>query len=541
MVRDYTAKGYWNNASLSELWDRNALARGDAEAIVDSRTRLTWGEAKLWIGRLASRFVELGLARDEMIVAQLPNCVELSLLRVACEKAGILLMQLLPALRRNDVEGILKRVEPAGVVVPSERGSHDYLGMINEIRPGLKKLRYLFVSGTEGPPDAISMRQVMTAAAPPKYQPEDLRPRTIPGTEFFLVIHTSGTTGFPKFAEHPMCSRLSTFKVLAQDCGVTSADTVSIFGPAPASYNGFGYFAAPQVGCRTVILERFDARQALNIIQKERITVLGLVPAQLQLMINEPDFKKFDLGSLRVIACMGSFLPPELGARAEETIGCTIINVYGGVDTGAISFVSSKDPPPVRFNTVGRPFPGTEIKLCDEKGRPVTKGGSGVIWARGPCLASGFYGDEQQTREVWTTDGWTSTGDIGEFDPSGNLVIKGRAKDVIIRGGQNIYPAEIESLLFTHPGIFNAAVVAMPDPVLGEKACAYVVLRDGRRFAFEELVSFLKDKDIASFKLPERLEIVDKMPIVADTQKVDKKALQEDIAAKIAAEAKRAP
>ncbi len=531
VLQEYLAKGYWSDTSLSELWDRNAAAVGDAEAIVDSRTRLTWTGAKQWIDRLASNFIQLGLERDEMVVAQLPNCVELSLLRVACEKAGLLLMQLLPALRRGDVEGILKRIEPAAIVVPVEHRGHGYLEMVNDIRPGLSRLRYLFVAGTQAPPGTISLRQVVTAPAAPKYSSGEMANRTIKGTDFFLVIHTSGTTGFPKFAEHPMCSRLSTFKVLADDCRLTGKDTVSIFGPAPASYNGFGYFAAPQFGARTVILERFDAREALAIIQKERITVAGMVPAQLQLMIDEPGFANYDLSSLRVVFCMGSFLPPDLAARAEKMTGATVVNVYGGVDSGAISYASVNDPPGVRFHTVGRPFPGTEIKLCDESGKTVGKGETGIIWARGPCLSSGFYGDPRQTWEVWTSDGWTNTGDIGRFDGGGNLVIMGRAKDVIIRGGQNIYPAEIESLLLAHPGIASVAVVAVPDAIMGEKACAFVVPRDGAELTFEGLVSYLKEKDIASFKLPERLEIVDKMPIVADTQKVDKKALREQLAA----------
>lgn len=537
MIAEYTAKGYWSPTPLSELWDRNARISPGVEAIVDSRTRLTWAGARTWIDRLASQLVDMGLERDEMIVAQLPNCVELSLLRVACEKAGVLLMQLLPALRRNEVEGILERVEPAGVVVPQTHGDRDYLGMIRDIRSCLPRLRHIFVDRGRPPPGAVSLREVMETAAALR-SPAELSRRTIPGTDFFLVIHTSGTTGFPKFAEHPMCSRLSTFRHLAGEYGITAGDTVSILGPAPASYNGFGYFAAPAVGARTVILERFDARETLRTIEKERITVLGLVPAQLQMMLNDPDFRRHDLSSVKIVCCMGAPLPRELAVAAEAAISaCRVVQSYGGVDSGAITYTPLEDPPGMRFGTVGVPFPGTEIKLCNDSGQELKSREPGIIWARGPCLSSGFYRDEKQTWEVWTTDGYTNTGDVGKRSESGHLVIMGRSKDVIIRGGQNIYPAEIEAMLFAHPRIAGVAIVGMPDTVLGEKACACVVVRNGEKLTFDEMISYLKRKEIASFKLPERLEIIDHMPVVADTQKVDKKSLQKDIAEKVAREA----
>jgi non-ribosomal peptide synthetase component E (peptide arylation enzyme) len=184
---------------------------------------------------------------------------------------------------------------------------------------------------------------------------------------------------------------------------------------------------------------------------------------------------------------------------------------------------------------VGRPFEGNEIKLVDESGQEVPKGETGGIVVRGPCGGTGYYKDPQATKEAFTEDGWFSTGDLGKWDEQGNLMLVGRKKDVIIRGGQNIYPVEVEKLLVTHPKVLDAALVGMPHPVMGERACAYIVPKQGEQFTFHEMVSWLREKGVAPYKLPERLEFLDQMPMVADV-KVDKKVLREDIARKLRAE-----
>lgn len=194
---------------------------------------------------------------------------------------------------------------------------------------------------------------------------------------------------------------------------------------------------------------------------------------------------------------------------------------------------SHSDSARVRLRTIGKPAGGNEVRLIDDAGKEVPEGHSGEIQVRGPTLISGYYDDPASTRAVWTKDGWYKTGDLGNFDEQGNLVIVGRKKDIIIRGGQNIYPVEIENLLLTHPKVSNIAVVKMPDPVMGEKACAFVVPKEGRDFTIEEMASFLSEKGIAPYKTPERLEITDTLPLMADGQKVDKNVLERDIEEKL--------
>lgn len=217
-------------------------------------------------------------------------------------------------------------------------------------------------------------------------------------------------------------------------------------------------------------------------------------------------------------------------------MGCTVVQFYCSVDCGAATGHHWSEPLKVRLASVGKPVGGNEVKLVDRSGHEVTKGKDGEIMVRGPSFVSGYFKDPKATRQVWTEDGWYRTGDLGRFDEEGNLVIVGRKTECIIRGGQNIYPAEIEHMFISHPSVSEVAIVGMPDPTMSERACAYLVPEPGKDFSFEEMVSYLKSRNIASYKLPERLELVDKLPMVAEGQKVDKKRLQQDIAHKLKVE-----
>jgi non-ribosomal peptide synthetase component E (peptide arylation enzyme) len=216
-----------------------------------------------------------------------------------------------------------------------------------------------------------------------------------------------------------------------------------------------------------------------------------------------------------------------------------VVNDYGGVDFGGIICCGVDDPPDVRLLTVGKPRAWTEIKQVNDPGQEVPKPREGKIWGRGPSCSSGYYKDAEATWKSWTMDGWFNTGDLGKFDEQGNLVIVGREKDVIIRGGWNIYPKEIENILLTYPKVQDIAVIGMPDLVMGERLCAYIVPKAEQELTLEEIVSFLRQKGTPSYKLPERIELVDSLPMVADGQKVDKKLLRQDIDQKLKAERKK--
>jgi len=533
MVNEYMRRGYWDNTTLYDLWERNARDFPKREAIADSRRRLTWAEAKKWIDRLALGFIKLGLKKDDVIVIQVPNSVEQTLLRVACEKAGIVHMPALRSLRHTEMEYILRYCDAVGVVIPWEIRDFNYYQMIREIRPRLPRLQHVFVVGEKVPGEALSFMEMVKRSVEESYPPNYLRNFGLPSTETSLVLHTTGTTGLPKFVEYAACHRMWQWKMNIKHLGITADDIFALITPHCGGIALPAFFGAPFIGAKTVILESTDIEDAFRLIEKERVTFACAVPTQLAMMVEHPRCKQYDLSSMRLWWCAGASLPYDLGMKVEEKLGGTILTVLGATDWGCECLNLPSSPQQVRLKTVGKPIDDTEIKLVDEDGQEVRRGEVGEIWGRGPAAVSGYFKDAEATKEVWTEDGWYMTGDLGTLDEMGNLIVVGRKKDMIIRGGQNIYPIEIENLLRKHPKISDVAVIGMPDPLMGQRACAFVVPQPGQEFSFDEMLSFLRERNIALFKFPERLELIEKIPMVGSGQKVDKKLLEKDIQEKL--------
>lgn len=536
MTADYTRRGYWGAKTPSDIWHRNAQMYPDKEAIVDSKTRLTWQEANLWIDRLALGFLDLGLNRNDLIVIQLPNSVELCLLRIACERAGLLCLPVLRTWRHRDIKFTLNRVKAAGIVIPWNLREFDHFEMIQDIRPQLPQLKHVFMVSDVVPAGATSIKAMVNRPIEQKYPRNFLAGTKFKAGEFSLVLPTTGTTGFPKFVEEPICSFMCREKACIQNLKITKTDILAALSPAPGGSNSRVYHSAPLAGAKIVMLEHYSPIKALEIIDKERITITPLVPAQLVMMTRHPDFAKYNLSSLRLVLTMGAPLPFDTAIEVEKKLGCPIVQNYSSIDCSAACMGSIEDPPEVRLGAIGKPYAGAEVKLVDDNGIEVAEGEPGEILIRGPGAVSGYFDDPEATLQAWTEDGWFKMGDLGKFDGNGNLIIVGRKKDMIIRGGQNIYPVEIEGILTTHPGVSSVAVVKMPDPLMGEKACAYVVPSEKQSFTFDKMVGFLKAKGLSAYKFPERLEIISALPMLADGQKVNKTKLEQDINAKLSKE-----
>lgn len=466
-----------------------------------------------------------------MVVLQLPNCVELLLLRVACEKAGLLCLPVLPTYRHTELERIIKITGPKAFVLPWHFKKFDFYQMAQELKASSGLPEHIIISDDEVPQKALSLSEMGSSPIENQFTVDFLDNRKCRPDEFSLINMTSGTTGEPKFVEQPIYSRIHGGRYF----GPRPGDIIAILSPAPGGPNLGAYFGAPQIVSKVVMLEAFEPEAALKLLEKEKVTFISIVPAQLALLNSVPDVQKYRL-NLRAIMTTGAPLPYAVGLLGEEKFKAPVCQLYGSMDSGGVSTTQPEDPQPVRLLTVGKPYTSNQVKLIDDSGKDVTGTGAGEVNARGPFAVSGYYKDPDSTARLWDKDGWFRMGDLGKFDEAGNLVIVGRIKDIIIRGGQNIFPVEVEDYLLTHPRVSNAAVVGMPDPVMGEKACAFLVLKSGQSLEFQEMVSFLKEKKIAAYKLPERLEIVERLPMVAAGQKIDKKALQKDIAEKLSRE-----
>jgi len=532
VIDEFREAGYWTDETFYDFWAGNARQWPDKEALADSRYRLTWGEARDLVDRMAYRWVEMGLEKGDRVLIQAPNEVYAFLARIAAERAGLVSLLVYAYMREKELAYMVEKMAPAAVVIPHVYRGFDYLAMYRGLKKLCPDLRHIFLLSQDVPPGAPGdthslIRMTADPVAAEKLTVLDER-RFDPFREVAFLTSTSGTTGLPKLVEWNIAPRLCTSKARVDIWNLGPEDTAAAIAPFAGGAAGtLTYFAAPLVGAKTVLLEDFTPERALGLIQREKATCIGVVPTHLVRMLEQP-VENYDLRSLRFIRSAGGYLPPDVGREAEVRLGAVITSDLGTQDVGSVSGCRVTDPAGLRRRTVGGPLPGNVVRLLDERGEPVPEGEPGQLWFRGPHSPAGYYRDPESTAGVFDAGGWTTTGDIVKWD-AGCLWIMGRAKDMIIRGGQNIYPAEIEGLLQEHPKIRLVAVVGYPDRELGERSCAFVVPKPGQTLTMKEIQDFLKEKKLASFKLPERLEIEESLPVVGDSGKVDKKALRAEL------------
>ena len=541
-IKKYTAEGHWENTILPDYWEWNARRWPDREALIDSEgTRLTWAQAVQRVNRIALALVkELKLNRDDRLMIQLPNIAEHVLVRLACEKAGVLSIPEMPTFRQTELKWIGAQTQAVGLVILRVYRNFDYYQMARELQSELPHLKHIIIAGDEVPEGCLSLKELMERPYEEEYDLRELESRRLdPIHEVGFLLTTTGTTGTPKIIEHRIAAReIWTAKAHIRNWELGPSDVVLAFAPIAGAAGGTpAYVTAPVAGAKIALEHEYRGEEILQLIEKERVTVLALVPTQLARLVQLP-LEKYDLSSLRILKTAGGYLPPSLAQEAEEKFGCPILGTFGSQDTGSVSGVPLSASKEERYTTVGRIHPGVEVKVVDEQGCEVKPGEVGTLYFRGPGNSIGYYRDLEKTlTEAYDKEGWATTGDLVTLTEDGWLKIVGRKKDIIIRGGQNIYPREIEDYLIAHPKVIEAAVVPMPDPVMGERACAYVTLKKGEEFTFEEMVEYLKSKKIAMFKIPERLEVLEAMPL-AGAAKIDKKALTQMITERLKAEGK---
>lgn len=535
MTDEFVKDGYWTQETFYDFWKKNAEEMPDQEALVDSKYRLTWKEAVALVDVMAMSWVEMGMEKHSRVIIQSPNTVYGFLARCACERAGLISLTVYPYLRKKELTYMVDRTKASAVIILHTYNKFNYLDMYTDLQKSFPHLKHIFLFDDTVPAGApegtLSLTSMVEERRSAPVDQEALAKRRFDAIEnIALLTTTSGTTGIPKLVEWPTAPRICTAKGRVDIWGLNRNDiTMAIAPHAGGAAGTLTYFAAPIAGAKTVMLEEFSPDGALALIEKEKATAIGVVPTHLIRML-EADVSKYDLSSLRFIRSAGGYLPPQVAEEAEEKFGASITSDLGTQDMGSVSGCRVEDSKDLRRRTVGRMLPGNKVRLADKENKAVTvpDGEPGILYFRGPHAPAGYYRDEELTSTVFDKDGWTTTEDIVKFD-QGCLWILGRAKDMIIRGGQNIYPAEVEGLLNDHPAVANVAIVGYPDREMGERAAAYVIPKNGLEFNFKMMIDFLKSREIAMFKLPEHLEIVPEFPAVGDSGKVNKETLKKDI------------
>ena len=535
MTDEFVRDGYWTQETFYDFWEKNAREIPDQEALVDSKYRLTWKQAVELVDAMAVSFVEMGIEKHSRIIIQSPNSVYGFLARIACERAGLISLTVYPYLRKKELTYMVDRTKASAVIILHTYNKFNYLEMYEDLQKDFPHLKNIFLFDDLVPPGAPAGTFSLTAMVEKRVRlpidKEVLAKRRLDAIENVAILTTtSGTTGIPKLVEWPAAPRICTSKGRVDIWSLTRDDiTMAIAPHAGGAAGTLTYFAAPIAGAKTVMLEEFSPEAALALIEKERATAIGVVPTHLIRML-EADVSKYDLSSLRFIRSAGGYLPPQVAEEAETAFGASITSDLGTQDMGSVSGCRVEDSKDLRRRTVGRMLPGNKVRLAHQENRELTvpDGEPGILYFRGPHAPAGYYRDEELTSTVFDRDGWTTTEDIVKFD-QGCLWILGRAKDMVIRGGQNIYPAEVEGLLADHPAVGSVAIVGYPDKEMGERCAAYVIPKAGMTFTFKDMVNHLKAKEIAMFKLPEHLEIVAEFPTVGDSGKINKETLKKDI------------
>jgi non-ribosomal peptide synthetase component E (peptide arylation enzyme) len=509
-IARYQKSGHWGSATFDSILTARAESHPDRLAIVDRGRRITYGELKARVDRVAAGFKALGIGAGDVVTIQLPNWAEFAYVFFALERLGAIANQIGPDFRSREVDYILRFSESRAFVCPSSFKGFDYVKMIGDLRPNLPDLEAVCVLGGGASGDAAQRLVSLDALI------EDARAEPPPAAgqranDVMRMAFTSGTTGNPKGVIHSHNTTLSTCRTLNDDMQVTPDEVFLIYLPLGLNWGYLTLVQAVMAGARAVLLDQFSARAALELIQRERVTYIPTAPASIIAMLNDPELGRFDLTSLRVVITGGASCPIETIREFRARMHGHLIELYGMLETGFHTYTRLGDDPEAVTGTVGTVSSGLGLRLIDESGRDVAAGAEGEIAAHGPSVHLGYHKNPTANAELFTADGWFRTGDLGQFDAAGNVKIVGRLKEMINRGGKKFFPREIEEILYTHPKILHAAIVGVPDPRLGERNCLCVIPRPGQTLSLDEAVGFLRN-DVATYKLPETLEVFDDLP-----------------------------
>ena len=538
----YTERGYWQNRPLFDGF-RDALARyADQVALVDDEGPVTYRQLDDRSALLARVLLDLGFGPLDRIIVQLPNTAVFVYLYFALQRIGAAPVLALPSHRKREITQFAEISGARALAVPAVTRGFDPTAMAADVMASHPGLELCLVQGASGPlPDPRFVRIEELLEGEPRASAESLRQVSIDPADPALFLLSGGTTGLPKLIPRSHNDYLYNSKIAAAACEIGAGDVLLDVLPIehnlPLGCPGLQGFLLS--GGTVVLGTSTRPRDVFELIQRHRVSHIHLVPALLIRWIDDPSITEYDLSSLRVLQSGGQRLQPEVRARAERALpGCFIQENFGMAE-GLIMFVRSSDPPGVRRETCGRPAsPDDEVFLVDPEGHVVPDGEPGELIVRGPYTLRGYFRAPEHNARAFTPDGFYRSGDLLRKMPSGNYVVEGRVKDLINRGGEKISAEEVENLILAHPAVLNVACVPYPDPVLGERMCACVVLRPGHALTLEDLVRFLRDFEIARFKLPERLEFFDTLPL-SGFGKVSKKDLAADLAGENAPQPRR--
>ena len=518
----------------------------DALIVAHQQVRWTYGEFRQRVHRLAAGLLKLGLQPGERIGIWSQNCAEWVLTQFATAKAGLIMVNINPAYRRSELEYVLDKVSCSALILSPSFKSSDYLAIVQDVVPEiaasragqlrstrLPQLRHVIRLGQDATPGMHNFDQVMDGITEADLAHLDEVSATLQFDDAVNIQFTSGTTGAPKGATLTHHNILNNGFFIGEAMRLTERDRLCI--PVPL-YHCFGMvlgnLACVTHGAAMVFPgEGFDPKAVLETVQAESCTGLHGVPTMFIAILDHPDFKQYDLSQLRTGIMAGSPCPMEVMTRVIELMHMEEITIaYGMTETSPVSFQTSiEDPREMRVSSIGRVHPHLEVKIIDGEGRIVPRGEKGELLTRGYSVMQGYWGDPEKTAEAIDAARWMHTGDLAVIDANGFCSIVGRSKDMVIRGGENIYPREVEEFLYRHPSVLDVQCVGVPDAKYGEELCACIILRPGTQATTAEDIRAFCDGQIAYYKIPRYVRFVEEFPMTV-TGKIQKYLLRKQVA-----------
>lgn len=529
-ARRYTRFGWWAGITFGDLLDKAADVYPGKVALVDDRVRLTYSELRERVDRLAIGFADLGIARGETALLQLPNWAEFVCSFFALEKIGAVPVLLIPGYRQLEVSHIARLAEARAWIVPDSYRKIDYRPVIADVKAANAQLeRVISVRSSSGVGRFSASLEDLLDRELGAGDAERLRAMRPEASDVSHILPSGGTTGLPKLIPRTHNDYLCNVEYVARASELGAHDTVLVV--APVAHNQAllnGTAGSVFCGARLVLLDSTRPSDICRTIQEERVTYMPLVPSLLKRIVEFDDLASYDLGSLEYVMAGGEASTPELIRAVCAKLGCGYFNGFG-MSEGLIVRTRRGDDMETVCHTVGRPCcPYDQVMILDSEGHKLPANADGELAARGPCIFAGYLKNPEENSKAFTADGFFRTGDLARRDGAGNIRITGRIKDVIIRGGENISPAQVEELLLVCPGIEDCAVIGMPDDELGERVCAYIRPAAGTSLSTEDIRAFLESRGASRLLIPERLVFTDALPMT-EAGKHDKKRLREDI------------
>lgn len=506
----YRRNGWWSSEKLPDGLARFAAAEPDRIAVVDRTRRLTYAAFDALVTRAAAGLWAAGVRPGDVIGIQLPNWAEFAVFQQAAVRLGVVYLPLIPQLREADLGYLLDIVRARLLVIPATYRGFDHTGMVPAIRAAVPSLeKVLVVGGNRAEADSAEAfletpweNAHGADVASVVRNPDSVR----------IISFTSGTESKPKAVQHSHNSMLYPLRNHSRLFGFGRDDV--IFTPSPVGHSTgavFGVELGLHFGGTVVLMDGWSGERAVELIAREGCTVMWGATTFYNDLVDAPNLADHDLSRFRLLCTAGAPIPRALVTRVGERIGGRLVTAYGQSEGNNIAITRLDDPVEKITGSDGAFQEGVEYRLVDKDGRIVGAGEEGEIFYRGPNLCMGYLDPEHNAR-AFAPDGFIASGDLGIVDADGYLRIVGRRKEIIIRGGENISPAEIEDYLFKHPKIASVAVVGLPDERLGQRACAAVIPRDGAAVTLPEIVDFMAGMGVAKFKYPERLVLVSELP-----------------------------